>query len=78
MNNISGRLNPYRILLDNQITVHMFSNRALLANIKDSDEPINVYSIGGVTNCRTTGTLKNIREVYLHENGLEIFCLMQR
>ena len=33
MNNDVRRLNPYWILLDNQITVHMFSNRALLANI---------------------------------------------
>ena len=42
MNKDTGRLNPYWILLDNQITVHMFSNRALLENIKDADKPINV------------------------------------
>ena len=64
-------MNPYWILLSNQITVHMFGNRALLANVKDADKPIDVYSSGGATHCRTAGTLKNIREVYLHENGLE-------
>ena len=37
MNNDIVHLNPYWILLDNQRTVHMFSNRALLANIKDAD-----------------------------------------
>ena len=48
----------------------MFSNRTLLANIQDAYEPIDVYSSGGVTHCRKAGTLKNIGEVYLHENGL--------
>ena len=33
MNNENGRLNPYWILLDNKITVRMFRNHALLANI---------------------------------------------
>ena len=70
MNNDAGRLNPYWILLDNQSTVHMFSNRTFLANIQDADKPINVYSSGGATHCSKGGTLKNIREVYLHENGL--------
>ena len=50
--------------------VHMFSNCALLANIKAIDEPIDVYSSGGATRCNTVGNLKNIRHVYLHENGL--------
>ena len=48
----------------------MFSNRALLENIKDADKPIDVYSRGGATHCNTSGTLKNIGEVYLHKNGL--------
>ena len=70
MNNNTGRLNPYCILINNQNTVHIFSNRYLLTNVLDADEPINVYSSGGATHCSKTGTLKNIREVYLHENGL--------
>ena len=70
MNNDVGRLNPYWVLLDNQSTVHMFSNRALFANIQDADKPIDVYSSGGATRCSKDGTLKNIREVCLHENGL--------
>ena len=48
----------------------MFSNRALLFNIKDSDKPINVYLSGVDTHCSTDVTLNNIGEVYLHENGL--------
>ena len=48
----------------------MFSNRALLTNIQDSNKPIDVYSIGGANHCRKAGTLKNTREVYFHENGL--------
>ena len=56
----------------------MFSNHALLANIKDADEHIDIYSSGGATHCSTAGTLKNIGEVYLHENGLEKFCPMRR
>ena len=49
----------------------MFISRVHIDNIKDIDEPIDVYSVGGATHCRTAGTLKNIREVYLHKNGLE-------
>ena len=63
-------LNSYWILLDNQSPVHMLSSRALLADIKDADKPIDVYSSGGATHCSTTGTLNNIGEVYLQENGL--------
>ena len=70
MKNETGRLNPYWILLYNQSTVHMFSNHALLSNIKDADKKINVYLSGGANHCSTTGTLKNIGEVCLHENGL--------
>ena len=47
-----------------------FSNRALLAKIKDTDEPIDVYSSGGATHCSTARTLKNIGEVYLHKYGI--------
>ena len=71
MNNDAGRLNPSCILLDNQSTVQMFSNRALLANIQDLDEPIDVYSSGVVTHFSKAGTLKNIGVVFLHVNGLE-------
>ena len=60
MNNNAGLLNPYWILIDKQSTEHMFSNCALLAKIKDADEPINVHSSGGATHCSKAGTLKNI------------------
>ena len=50
----------------------MFSNRVLLANIKAVGEPIDIYSSGGATHCDTAGTLKNIGNIYLHENGLVI------
>ena len=70
MNNNARRLNSYWILLDNQRMVHMFSNRSLLANIKEVDKTINVYPSGGATHCSTAVTLKNIGEVYLRKNGL--------
>ena len=41
-----------------------------MAKIKAADDPIYVYSSRGATHCSTAGTLKNIGEVYLHENGL--------
>ena len=50
--------------------MHKLGNRILLANVKDEDEPIDVYPSGGATHCSTAGTRKNIREVYLHQNGL--------
>ena len=48
----------------------MFSNRALLENIQDSDEPIYVYLSGGATHCSRAVTPKNIGDVYLHQNRL--------
>ena len=48
----------------------MFRNRALLENGKDADEPIGVYLSGGANYYSTDGTLKNVGEVYLHENEL--------
>ena len=48
----------------------MFSNLTLLENIQYIDEPIDIYLSGGVTHCSRAGTLKNIGEVYLHENWL--------
>ena len=63
-------MKPYRILLDNESMVHMFSNRSLLANIEAAKKPIYVYSNGGVTHSNTAGTLENIGDVYLYKNGL--------
>ena len=48
----------------------MFSNCAILSSIQDADDPIDIPLSGGVTHCSRAGTLKNIGEVYLHENGL--------
>ena len=70
MNNDAGHLYPFWILLENQSTVQMFINRALLANTQDSDKPIDTYSSGGATHCSKSGTLKNTGEVNIHENGL--------
>ena len=70
MKNETERLNPYWILLDNHSTIHTFSNRTLLENIKAADKPIDVYSSRGATHCDTTGTLVDIGDVYLHDNGL--------
>ena len=50
--------------------VHMFRKHALLENTKGADKPIDVYSIGGATHCDTSGTINNIGDVYLNENGL--------
>ena len=44
----------------------MFSNRTLLADIKDADKPIDVYSSRGAIHCSTAGNLNNIGEVYFH------------
>ena len=68
--NETGSLNPYWALLTNHSMVHMFRKHALLENTKGADKPIDVYSIGGATHCDTSGTINNIGDVYLNENGL--------
>ena len=49
----------------------MFIKRDILANIQEVEYTIDLYSSEGATHYSRAGTLKNIGEVYLHENGLE-------
>ena len=65
--NKNRRLNPYWILLDNQRTLHMFTNRALLENITETGYLIDVSSSRGAPHCDTKGTLENVGDVYLHK-----------
>lgn len=70
MNNKKGRLNKWWILLDNQSTVNMFSNRELMKNIDIASNLVDVYSSGGLTRCTIKGIVDNIRDVYLHKKRL--------
>ena len=42
-----GHVIPTWVLLDNQFTVYVFSNRRLLKNIRKSDRGLAIFSTGG-------------------------------
>lgn len=48
----------------------MFSNRELMKNIDIASNLVDVYSSGGLTRCTIKGIVDNIRDVYLHKQGL--------
>ena len=78
MNDKGGMINKWWILLDNQITVHMLSNAEMLKNVGEDFNPITVFLSGGVTICKTKGTLTNLGDVFLHEKGLTNILLFAK
>ena len=58
------------VLLENQITVHIFANPALLRDIQEVDDPVNVFSTGGSTHCNFELVTEDFGAVYLHKGVL--------
>ena len=59
-----------RIMLDNQSTVHRFSNNNLICDVRPSNNPVNMHSIGGVTHCSLKDTITDFGTAYYKEESL--------
>ena len=65
-----GHINPTWVLLENQLTVEVFSNRRLLKNIRKSDRAMAIFSTGGWTNTDPQGDLPGYVTVWFHPGGI--------
>jgi hypothetical protein len=58
------------LLLDNQSTIDVFCNRALLSNIKTSDRSMSIHCNAGVKTTNQTGFFPGYGEVWYHPTGI--------
>ena len=65
-----GHLPPESILLDNQSTVDVFTNRRLLKNIWRSKKDMFIHCTAGVAKTNLIGDLPGYGTVWYHPNGI--------
>jgi hypothetical protein len=58
------------ILLDNQSTVNVFSNKHLLKNICESEESMSIMFNAGLAKTNLIGDLPGFGEVWFNPNGI--------
>ena len=73
-----GRIKKSWTLLDNQSTVDIFSNKALLRNIQKVDIPLKIYSTGGSTTTDLIGFLPGYGWVWFYEKGIANILSLSR
>ena len=65
-----GHIKPTWVLLDNQSTVDVFSNRRLLKNTRKYDRSLENFSTGGRTTTDLQGDLPGYGTVWFHPGGV--------
>jgi hypothetical protein len=70
LNQPSGAVPKAWILLDNQSTVDVFYNKALLRNIQKLPTQMDIHCNAGVTTTNLVGDLPGYGEVWYHPNGI--------
>eukprot|EP00957_Ditylum_brightwellii_P099931 7615267-Ditylum_brightwellii.AAC.1 len=73
-----GVVNPNWVLLDNQSTVDIFSNRALLDNLREIEATMDVHCNAGTASTSTVGTLHGYGDVWHDPNGIANILSMAR
>jgi hypothetical protein len=58
------------MLLDNQSTVDLFYNSALLKNIRQVDAYMDIHCNAGITSTNMVGDLPGYGKVWFHPNGI--------
>ena len=70
LSQLGGHIKPIWVLLDNQSTVDVFSDRRLLKNIRKSDRSLELFSTGGRTTTDLRGDLPGYGTVWFHPGGI--------
>jgi hypothetical protein len=70
LNQPAGAVPKEWILLDNQSTVDVFYNKALLRNVRRSDTSMDIHCNAGVTSTDLIGDLPGYGEVWYHPHGI--------
>ena len=73
-----GRLPPEWILLDNQSTVDVFTNRRLLKNIRRARKHMFIHCTAGVAKTNLVGDLPGYGTVWYHPDGIANILSLSR
>ena len=65
-----GRIKQSWILLDNQSTVDVFQNRALLSNVRQVKGFMDIHCNAGVASTNWVGDLPGYGMVWYHQEGI--------
>ncbi|VEU38525.1 unnamed protein product [Pseudo-nitzschia multistriata] len=66
----SGKINKDWLLLDNQSTINVICNPALLRNIRKTNRPMYIYCNAGVATTNMVGEFPGVGTVWYHKAGI--------
>jgi Reverse transcriptase (RNA-dependent DNA polymerase) len=73
-----GKLPTSWILLDNQSTVDVFSNKKLLSNIRESSTTMDIHCNAGITSTNMIGELRGYGTVWYNPTGIANIISLSR
>eukprot|EP00957_Ditylum_brightwellii_P123784 9436065-Ditylum_brightwellii.AAC.1 len=67
---LQGKIDPNWVLLDSQLTVNVFSNPALLVNIRKARHTLDIYCTAGKSSTDMIGDLPGFGTVWYYAKGI--------